>query len=103
MYFPGMKLGSKIFSFIDIFMATYQRSPKTETAGPLGERVQPFAIPAHPCVRNRSRSDSVLQTTETSHRPIGIMHTWKQLKKIGKDTFFTLTDTQHIRMHGNRP
>ena len=49
MYFPGMKLGSKIFSFIDIFMATYQRSPKTETAGPPGERVQPFAIPAHPC------------------------------------------------------
>ena len=48
MYFPGMKLGSKIFSFIDIFMATYQRSPKTETAGPPGERVQPFAIPAHP-------------------------------------------------------
>ena len=44
MYFPGMKLGSKIFSFIDIFMATYQRSPKTETAGPPGERVQPFAI-----------------------------------------------------------
>ena len=50
MYFPGMKLGSKIFSFIDIFMATYQRFPKTETAGPPGERVQPFAIPAHPCV-----------------------------------------------------
>ena len=50
MYFPGMKLGSKIFSFIDIFMATYQRSPKTETAGPPGERVQPFAIPAHPWV-----------------------------------------------------
>ena len=49
MYFPGMKLCSKIFSFIDIFMATYQRSPKTETAGPPGERVQPFAIPAHPC------------------------------------------------------
>ena len=31
-------------------MATYQRSPKTETAGPPGERVQPFAIPAHPWV-----------------------------------------------------
>ena len=45
MYFPGMKL----LSFIDIFMATYQRSPKTETAGPPGERVQPFAIPAQPC------------------------------------------------------
>ena len=42
-----MKLGSKIFSFIDIFMATYQRSPKTETAG-LSERIQLFAIPAHP-------------------------------------------------------
>ena len=51
MYFPGMKLGSKIFSFTDIFMATYQRSPKTETAGPPGERVQPFAIPAHPWSR----------------------------------------------------
>ena len=49
MYFPGMKLGSKIFSFIDIFMATYQKSPKTETAVPPGERVQPYAIPAHPC------------------------------------------------------
>ena len=47
---PGMKLGSKIFSFIDIFMATCQRSPKTETAGPPGERVQPLAIPAHPCL-----------------------------------------------------
>ena len=33
------------------FMATYQRSTKTETAGPPGERVQPFAIPAHPCHR----------------------------------------------------
>ena len=42
-------MGSKIFSFIDIFMPTYQRSPKTETVGPPGERVQPFAIPAHPC------------------------------------------------------
>ena len=43
MYFPDMKLGSKVF-----LLLTFLWPPKTETAGPPGERVQPFGIPAPP-------------------------------------------------------
>ena len=69
MYFPGMKLGFKIFSFIDIFMPTYQRSPKTETAGPPGERIQPFAIPAHPQSRQPCPMENQYHETEKNSIP----------------------------------
>ena len=70
MFFPGMKLGSKIFSFIDIFMATYQRSPKTEIAGPPGERVQPFAIPAHPWMYQIFMNDLLTEQGQQRSRVI---------------------------------
>ena len=63
MYFPGMKLGSKIFSFIDIFMATYQRSPKTETAGPPGETRSAIRHSCTPLRCNNKNVKICLKTT----------------------------------------